>query len=124
MKTDIYELSMKAMLGLELTDEERLLVQRRNAKYELVRYLYLEKMKTENLALKDFHFTPNEETFMEVPTIDIVNSIIKMHENLKDAKPLDFGDGTFIFDDGKPIPQRGVHGNPPNTGKVKRTLVD
>lgn len=109
MKSDIHILGMKALLGLELTDEERLLVQRRNAKYELVRYLYIEKMKSEKLGLKDFHFTPNDETFMDTPTIDIVNSLVKVYEDMKDEVPIRFNDRKD---------------NPPHTGKVKRTLVD
>lgn len=113
MKTDIHLLGMKALLGLELTDEERLLVQRRNAKYELVRYLYREKMEAEKLGLKDFHFTPNEETFMEVPTIDIVNSLIEVYENMKDAVPLDFGDYSLKLAE-----------EPLHTGRIKRTMVD
>lgn len=111
MKLDIYELGMKAILGLELTDEERLLVQRRNGKYELVRYLYVEKMKSKKSGLKDFHFTPNDETFMDIPTIDIVNELLKMDEAIKN------GDYEIVsFDDRKD--------NPPHAGKVKRTLVD
>ena len=107
MKSDIHILGMKAILGLELTDEERQLVQRRNAKYELVRYLYVEKMKTEKLGLVDFHFTPNDETFMDTPTIDIVNSLVKVYEDMKDAVPINFNDRKD---------------NPPHTGRAKRIL--
>ena len=109
MRLDIYELTMRAVLGLELTDEERVLFQRRNAKYELVRYIYIEKMKAEKSGLVDFHFTPNDETFMNTPTIDIVNQLLKMNESIKngDYEVISFGDRKD---------------NPPHSGRVKQIL--
>jgi hypothetical protein len=120
MNTDIYELAAKSLLGGELSDEEKTRLQKRNAKYELVRFLYMEKMKGSGLL--NFQFSPGEG-FEEAPTIDIVNSLLSVNEQMKDAISLDFGDGTFVFDDdGKPIPLRGVYGNPPHTGKTKSRL--
>lgn len=110
MNTDIYELAIKSLVGEELTNEEKLRLQRRNAKYELVRFLYIEKMK--ETGLKDFHFTPGD-SFEDTPTIDIVNSLIAISEELKNATPLDFGDSHWV--DNK-------YGQPPNTGRVKTAL--
>lgn len=107
MKLDIYELSMKAILGLELTDEERLLVQRRNAKYALVRYVYMEKMKHNGKELVDFQFTPGE-SFVDTPVIDIVNELLKINKQTYEV--LNFGD------------MRLIKSNPPHTGKAKTTL--
>lgn len=106
MNTEIYELAIKSLLGEEITREEKLRLQRRNAKYELVRFLYMEKMK--DAGLKDFHFTPGE-SFEDTPTLDIVNSLIAVNEELKNATPLDFGDFSLI-------------NNPPVTGRPKIKL--
>ena len=119
MNLDIYELSAKAMVGESLTDEEKKTLAEYNAKYKIVRHIVMEKRKHQGFDLVDFQFTPGDE-FMKTPIIDVVNSIIESFS--APTQPLDFGDGTFIFDDdGIPIP-RGVYGNPPHTGKVKRVL--
>lgn len=103
-------LTMKAMSGKELTEDEKNYVRLRNAKYELVRYVYMEKMKHKGSKLTDFHFTPGD-SFVDTPIIDIVNSLLKINENIKDGKvtPLDFGDLNWID-------------NPPHSSKEKTTL--
>jgi hypothetical protein len=103
-----YELAMKAIAGKELTDDEAKYLRLRNAKYEIVRYVYMEKMEHEGSKLTDFHFTPGD-SFVDTPIIDIVNGLLKINENVKDGKvtPLDFGDA--------------LH-NPPHSGKEKTTL--
>ena len=107
MNTDIYELAAKQLIGEELSVEEKTRLQKRNSKYELVRFLYLEKMK--GLGLTNFHFTPGDG-FETTPTIDIVNTLVNsMEDIIKNATPLDFGD------------LRWVH-NPPNTERTKTTL--
>ena len=108
-----FELAMKALDGEELTDDEKLYVQKRNAKYELVRYVYMEKMEHENAGLKDFHFTPGEN-FVDTPTIDIVNELLNFNEAIKngDYETLDFGD------------LRWKESNPPKTNIEKIDLKD
>lgn len=110
MNTEIYELAIKSLLGEELTDDEKLRLQRRNSKYELVRYVYMEKMKHDGLELQNFQFSPGE-SFMETPIIDIVNGLLKMHEAIKngDYEVLDFGDSHWV-------------NNPPKTGREKTKL--
>jgi hypothetical protein len=107
-----FELTMKALSGEEITDDEKKYVQERNAKYELIRHVYIEKMRHDGVGLQNFHFTPGEG-FMDVPIYDFVTDLLKMNEAIKngDYEVLDFGDSNC--DD-----------NPPHTGKVKRTLVD
>lgn len=108
-----FGLTMKALGGEELTDDEKLYVQKRNAKYELVRYIYMEKMEHENTGLKDFHFSPGDN-FVDTPTIDIVNELLKFNEAIKN------GDYEVIeFDD-----LRLKKSNPPVTGKDKTSLTD
>ena len=106
-----FDLTMKAFGGEELTDDEKLYIQKRNAKYELVRYIYMEKMEHENTGLKDFHFSPGEN-FVDTPIIDIVNELLKFNEAIKngDYKPLDFGD------------LKWKESNTPSTGKEKTSL--
>lgn len=106
-----FELNMKAMSGEELTEDENKYLRERNAKYALVRYVYMEKMKHEGSKLTDFHFTPGD-SFVDTPIIDIVNGLLKINENIKDGKvtPLNFGDVSL------------VKHNPPHSGKEKTTL--
>jgi hypothetical protein len=105
-----FDLTLKALSGEELTDDEKKYVRERNAKYELVRYIYVEKMKHDKSKLVDFHFTPGEG-FMDTPIIDIVNGLLDMNEAMKngDYEVLDFGDASWEH-------------NPPNTGRTKTTL--
>ena len=104
-------IAMNAMSGKELTDDEKNYVRLRNAKYEIVRYVYMEKMKHDGSGLTQFHFTPGDN-FIDTPVIDIVNGLLKINENIKDGKvtPLSFGDVSL------------VKHNPPHSGKEKTTL--
>ena len=83
----------------------------RTAKYELVRYVYIEKMRHDGIELQNFHLTPGE-SFMNTPIIDIVNGLLEVNEAIKngDYEVLDFGDSSL------------VKSNPPHTGKEKTTL--
>jgi hypothetical protein len=103
-------IAMNAMSGKELTDDEKNYVRLRNAKYEIVRYVYMEKMKHEGSELVNFQFSPGD-SFVDTPIIDIVNGLLKINENVKDGKvtPLDFGDLNW-------------RDNPPHSGKEKTTL--
>ncbi len=122
MNLDIYKLSAKAFVGEDLTDDEKKLLREYDAKYKIVRHIVMEKRKHEGFNLVDFQFTPGDK-FMDLPILDLANGILKSFS--APSKPLDFGDGTFVFDDeGNPIPQRGVYGNPPHTGLPKRSLID
>jgi hypothetical protein len=80
-----FELTMKAIGGEELTDDEAKYLRLRNAKYELVRYVYMEKMEHEGSKLTDFHFTPGD-SFVDTPIIDIVNSLLKINQGIKYGK--------------------------------------
>jgi hypothetical protein len=106
------ELTMKSLSGEELTDDEKKYVRERNAKYELIRHVYIEKMRHDGVDLKNFHFTPGEG-FMDVPIYDIVNGLLEVNKAIKngDYEVLDFGDGTELR-----------KSNPPHTGKEKTTL--
>lgn len=120
MNLDIYELSAKALIGEELTDDEKKKLRDYNTKYALVRHLVMEHRKIDGYELVDFQFTPGD-AFLQTSALEVANKIIESFS--LPVTPLDFGDGTFVFDDeGKPIP--GVYGNPPHTGKAKRTLND
>jgi hypothetical protein len=96
---DIYELSAKMIIGDELTVDEKLQIQRYKTKYELVRLLYMEKKNAGSSKVSQFHFTPGNK-FIDIPTIDIVNELVKCFENI----------------------ENNIH-NPPETGMKKRTLM-
>jgi len=118
VNTDIYVLSAKAMIGEDLTDDEKKTLSEYNAKYKLVRYLVMEHRKMQGFELVDFHFTPGDE-FLKTSALDVANSIVESFSLL--GTPIEFNDSNAVMDeDGKPI--RGVFGNPPHTGKVKRVL--
>jgi hypothetical protein len=103
-----FRLTMKAVSGKELTDDEKNYVSQRNAKYELVRYVYIEKMTHEGSKMVNFQFAPGE-SFMDTPVIDIVNNLLEFNKAIKEGKVtrLDFGDA--------------LH-NLPHSGKEKTTL--
>lgn len=105
-----FELTMKSLSGEELTDDEKKYLHQRNAKYELVRYVYIEKMKHKGSGLTNFQFTPGD-SFMDTPIIDIVNDLLKFSEAIEngDYEVADFGDSNRKH-------------NPPHTGKEKTTL--
>jgi hypothetical protein len=90
-------IAMNAMSGKELTDDDKNYVRKRNAKHEIIRYVYMEKMKYEGSQLVNFQFTPGD-SFVDTPIIDIVNSLLKINKNIKDGKvtPLDFGDVSLV----------------------------
>lgn len=109
-----FELTTKALVGEELSDEEKKYLRERNARYELVRYIYTEKINSgegfrgEGHKLINFQFTPGE-SFDKTPIFDIVDSLLKVNKELKNAEPMTFGDSN-------------KYGNPPHTGMAKRTL--
>ena len=103
-------IAMKAMSGKELADDETTYLRERNAKYELVRYVYMEKMKHEGSGLTDFHFTPGDN-FVDTPIIDIVNDLMKFNEAIKN--------GNYKVADFEDLDWRD---NPPRSGKEKTTL--
>lgn len=110
MMYNTYELTIKQLSGEELTDDEKKYLHERNAKYEIVRYVYMEKMKHEGLGLNNFQFTPGD-SFGDTPIIDIVNELLKFNEAIKN------GDYEIVdFDD------EAEFGNPPHTGREKKTL--
>lgn len=89
MDMKAFEITTKMIVGEDVTDEEKSYARNYNAKYAIVRHLVMEKKKQERLGLKDFHFTPGED-FMETPTVDVVNSIIKSFSAI--VEPFSFGD--------------------------------
>ena len=102
---------MKMFSGKQLTDDESKYLHNRNAKYELVRYLYTEKVRHDGVDLLNFQFSPGD-SFMDTPIIDIVNGLLEVNEAIKngDYEVVDFGDSSL------------VKSNPPHTGKEKTTL--
>lgn len=106
MDMKAFEITIKMMVGEDITEEEKSYARNYNAKYSIVRHLVMEKLATgESRELKNFHFTPGED-FMDTPTIDVVNSLLKV-----------FSDFPEKFDPSKPF------GNPPHTGRLKSKLV-
>ena len=105
-----FELTTKALVGEELTDEEKKYLRERDAKYKLVRYVYMEKVnsKKDGPQIVNFQFTPGD-SFDDTPIFDIVDRLLKANEELKNAKPITFGDSN-------------KYGSPPHTGMAKRTL--
>ena len=91
------ELTVKSLSSERLTDDEKKYLHNRNAKYELVRYVYMEKMKHEGSEIKQFHFSPGDN-FMDTPIHDIVNDLMKFNEAIKNGKvkPLNFGDSSLV----------------------------
>ena len=79
-----FELTMKSLTSEGLTDDEKKYMRERNAKYELVRYVYMEKMKHEGSGLTNFQFSPGD-SFMDTPIIDIVNDLMKFNEAIKNG---------------------------------------
>jgi hypothetical protein len=77
-----FEITTDLLMGKDVSDEDKLWLQKRNAKYEIVRVLYMEKMKADGMELKNFQFTPGD-TFAETPTIDILNDLLKFSEAIK-----------------------------------------
>ena len=105
-----FELTMRSLSGEELTDDEKKYVRERNAKYELVRYLYTEKVRHDGVDLLNFQFSPGD-SFVDTPIIDIVNGLLEVNKAIKNGgyEVLDFGDSNWVD-------------NPPHTGKEKTTL--
>lgn len=108
------EITAKMMDGEDVTEDERSYVRNYNAKYSIVRHLVMEKFAGDkSTALKNFHFTPGED-FMTIPTVDVVNSVIKMFSELQNAVSVEFGDGSWDHSH--------KYGYPPSTGKSKTKL--
>jgi hypothetical protein len=113
MDMKAFEITTKMMVGEDVTEEEKSYARNYNDKYSIVRHLVMEKFATDkSKELKNFHFTPGED-FMKTPTVDVVNSIVKMFSELGNAKSVDFGDGSWDGD---------KYHNPPKTGRVKTKL--
>lgn len=114
MDMNAVEITTKMMVGEDVTEEEKSYARNYNAKYSIVRHLVMEKMSTDkSMELKNFHFTPGSD-FMEIPTVDVVNSIVESFVGLKDAIPVDFYDDSWG--------EEGKYSNPPTTGTAKTTL--
>lgn len=118
-EVDILTLSMKAIVGEELTEDEKRRLAKRNTKYELVRYLYMEKKNSEadpnGPQLTNFQFSPGDG-FEDMPTIDVVNSLLSWDEAIKNG---DIEVTSLSLED---FERR--ESNPPVTGKKKRKLGD
>ena len=77
-----FEININLLMGKDVSDEDKLWLQKRNAKYEIVRVLYMEKMKADGIELKNFQFTPGDK-FAETPTIDVLNDLLKFNGAIK-----------------------------------------
>ena len=86
---------LKVIAGIEpdLTEEEIKRIKERNFRYELVRFLYMEKMKHIGVNITNFHFSPGEN-WEETPVYDIVNSLVEIHEKVQSGeyKPIDISE--------------------------------
>jgi hypothetical protein len=80
-------ITMKAMSGKILSSEEQEELRERNFRYELVRFLYTEKMKSLGSPIKDFHFSPSDG-WMDVPVYDIITNFIEAINSV-DTKEVD-----------------------------------
>ena len=113
MLLDMYEIAFRQMAGEDIEDAERKRLKEYNARYALVRFLYLEKVNAEakdGPEVTNFHFTPGDG-FMEIPILDVVNELLGWTQAIKDGKvkPHSFGDSHWVD-------------NPPKTGLTKTTL--
>lgn len=114
MDMKAFEITTKMMVGEDVTEEEKSYARNYNAKYSIVRHLVMEKLGADkSKELKNFHFTPGED-FMTTPTVDVVNSIVKMFSELKNATPMTFGDSSLA--------DRDKYHAPPTTGRAKTKL--
>lgn len=77
-----FEITTALLMGEEVSDEDKLWLRKRNAKYEFVRALYMEKKRAEGKSLTNFHFTPGD-SFAETPTIDLLNHLLEVDEAIK-----------------------------------------
>jgi hypothetical protein len=68
-------ITIKAMSNEPLSAVEKEELRERNFRYELVRVLYIEKMKSLGIPINNFHFTPGTG-WMEVPVYDIITDLI------------------------------------------------
>jgi hypothetical protein len=105
MNTEILNISMKMIIGEDVTEAEAKQVKAYDLKYALVKYIYMEKRKHSDPengpVLTRFHFTPGDG-FMEAPIYDIVHGLIQVDLSVRD------GDGKR---------------NPPVTGIEKSELI-
>lgn len=110
---DHVETFAKLLAGKEVTDEDKTSLREHSARYELVRFLYMEKMKADGMPLSDFHFTPGPK-WTEVPIIDIINDLLEFNKAISDGnvKPIKFDDAKLV-----------KHG-PPHTGMEKVNISD
>jgi hypothetical protein len=83
----------RAMLGEVLSAEEQAQLKARNFRYELVRTLYMEKMRALGVNIKNFHFTPGDK-WMDLPVYDLISSLIGIHEKRESGeyKPIDISE--------------------------------
>lgn len=94
-----WKILQKTVNGEEIFQEEKDHLRERIIRYELIRFLYTQKVNhnSEN-KLTDFHFTPGDN-FMETPIYDVLHELVKWHEGIKDGSikvtPLDFGDSNW-----------------------------
>lgn len=85
----IFDIANRILLGKEVTEEEKKLLRARNAKYELVRYVYMEKMRADGHDLLNFQFTPGSD-WMEVPVFDMVANLLELNRKIesREVKPI------------------------------------
>lgn len=89
------EISLKMLVGEDVSDEEKAYFKAYELKYAIVRQLVMEKLaEDKKKKLMNFHFTPGEN-FMTTPTIDVINTIIETFSSLENATPMNFGDSSI-----------------------------
>lgn len=103
-------LSLENLLKEQLSSEETGKLKKRQIKYELIRFLYMEKMKANGeKGLVNFHFTPGTN-FEETPIIDVVNTLIELNNESNSAEAFSFND------------LKWKKHNPPDTGLRKTSI--
>lgn len=106
-------IAAKQFLGKEpLTDDEQKFSKEYDLRYELVCFLYKEKMKSKGKELKQFSFTPGDK-FVETPIYDVVHALLDVDRQTEagNYEVMDFGDEKWVS-------------NPPRTDKKKKSLKE
>jgi hypothetical protein len=102
-----FELATKALMGKTLTDDEQKYLHNYNAKYNMVRQVYMEEARAAGVPIAAFHFTPGD-SFMETSAFAIVDELLRMNKAILTGRVRSVG-----WDE--------VDG-PPRSGKDKTTL--
>jgi hypothetical protein len=103
---EIFTVTTKLLMNEPITDEELEFYRNYCEKYTLVCKIVMEELnKDSSKSTSNFRFTPGED-FMKTPTVDVVNSILKMFSGFLEKN-----------DPSKPF------GESPQSGRLKKSLM-